>query len=252
MELDRFTGRIGVAARMQLALDGEWERAWRLNPDRETPARYDLKRWLDRSSSFAFEVFFEDIGFGEFFAGVRPEGFDADRSATLTRSILANLRAHPSFEDTIRLLRDSVSRALFADTCDFVALGQVDAWRSTRAYRLWSKGEGRPSPKALWRRLERSAPQHVRPQQGPVAAEIAFVKPCPHWLGIPVSGGGGGLDWRLLSKIVALAASRAPSSVAAAGSERAIPPEITVEWRRLPKTRAGVWTALDPGEDPRP
>jgi hypothetical protein len=190
MDYHAFTHQIGFFKNIQLASDGQWERALTLLcEDHPMQQVNDVRDWLSQSSDIALEVFFQDIGFGEAFLGVRLADMSTERKRAVIEQVVAELCAAPSLHsllETIQVLQSTISPSLFKNDCTFVEVGVVNAWRSIGACQVWHVIDAVTTKEALKQRL-RTSPQVLQPLSLPIAAEIAFVTPCAHWVGIPVS-----------------------------------------------------------------
>jgi hypothetical protein len=153
---------------LQVASKGIWEGALSL----EIPVNKTiLSDWLATASDdIALEIFFGEAAF----IGLRLKPFQ--HLAELMRFCDS-----PSIDS----LRDIFAvPELFRGKPDFAELGVVNAWRSVGAKLVWQQGESLPTLDNLEKLLEDS-PLWI--QSKPLALELAYTKPLPHWRAVPVS-----------------------------------------------------------------
>jgi hypothetical protein len=153
---------------LQFAKNGIWEEALKL----EIPAsKMLLSDWFTSASDdVALEIFFGEASF----AGLRLKPFQ--HQAELMRFC-----DNPSIE----AMRDIFAAPeLFRGKPEFAELGVVNAWKSIGAKLLWRQGEAIPSQEVLAAMLKDSS---LWSQAKPIALELGYTKPFPHWRAVPVS-----------------------------------------------------------------
>lgn len=186
MKWQAVENRMGRYRYMQVALNGRWEAA-KVIPQNGLLSS-ELLAWLVDCTDVALELFFEDIGFGEAFLGVRLEETAVIPPQDLITAIQMELAGAGvlSLHQAVALLRQHISEALFGQPCEFVEVGVVNAWLSTGACLVWCAGETVPTKARLEQKLS-GCPQILQEQDLPIAAEFASTTPMPHWLGIPAA-----------------------------------------------------------------
>lgn len=169
-----------AARAIQLAPDGQWERATTLPAAR---ASLDAAvAWVANahdSDRNAIEVLFGGPVF-ERLIGVRG-------ASPLLLQLLPGVARPQTWPRAIEAVRGVAGPSMFeASTTAFVELGVFNAWHTFGAARLWSASEGRPAPETVVARALASAHgSAVRP--GPILLERAWTSPVEHWIGQDVS-----------------------------------------------------------------
>jgi len=178
---------------MQLAADGEWEKAWSW-PVAEPPTDSALDDWLDANAGdVAAEIFFSD-GTGDdvtgLFIGVRIADLSASARRFFLRHTVDRLRTREW--PTLSTVVDNWWSTITPGTKptgggpDVLELGVVNAWRSVGARTVWKKGDPAGDETQLRDLLGSHSPL-LRPQPLPIAVELAYGSPRPQWLALPVS-----------------------------------------------------------------
>jgi hypothetical protein len=153
---------------LQFAKNGHWEEALRL----EIPAsKAILSDWLaSASEDVALEIFFGEASF----VGLRLKPFHHEAE-------LMRFCENPSIEHLRGIF---ATPELFLGKPDFAELGVVNAWKSIGAKILWRQGEAIPTLENL---VEMLADSPLQTAAKPLALELGYTKPLPHWRAVPVS-----------------------------------------------------------------
>jgi hypothetical protein len=184
----------GRPSHLQFASDGAWEKAL------VCPGPGELTAWLEAApSDVAFEIFMEaSVGLARF-AGIRLASLPSSECSRICTDAIADFSAMRKEEAPAILswLRRLVRlEQLFRELPAYCEIGVVDAWRSSGPVRFWTAMSG-ISPSRAFRELREREPRLMASFVNPVAIELAFEKPLPHWLGFIVSvqdGAGHRLD----------------------------------------------------------
>lgn len=159
-----------------------------------------MMAWLDSApTDIAWEVFLADgAGLDQFF-GIRLAGLS---KAEQQRFCVDALRFFDSpgrrnGQDFLELARDLLAAPqLLNEQPSFLELGVVNAWRSMGPVRLASAPRASMACEELQQALA-AHPHYSEIRANPIAIELAFDSPLPHWLGVVVScpyAGGHRLD----------------------------------------------------------
>lgn len=178
-------------AKLQFATDGAWEHALILRAgEAEAAARF--VRWLPATErEYAVEAFFDapqPTGAVACFWGVRfahPSRAVTDAMREMTDALASG--EYP-LRDARRTLERAAGGAFFASSPAFGELGQLNNWAPFGPLRFFSRGDAPVSAvcDALAAALAAN-PRFLAPTELPVALEIAWTHPVPHWFGFVVS-----------------------------------------------------------------
>jgi hypothetical protein len=188
----------GRARRLQLAANGEWEKALVLSHG--APQLDEMIAWLDSApADIAWEVFLADDAGPEQFFGIRLAGLS---QAEQQRFCIEALRffdscGRRSGQDFLAFARDLFAAPqLLNGQPSFLEMGFVNAWRSMGPVRLESAPRASMACEELQQALA-AHPHYSEIRANPIAIELAFDAPLPHWLGVVVSrphAGGHRID----------------------------------------------------------
>lgn len=173
------------------------------------PSPAEVSLWLreyaaEGAADIAVEVFFHEpggesgkgsggeSGDGRVFLGMRrPELEDPVRAGAFVHAVTASLA-----DGSCARLADAVRRwwwpGAFTGPPHALDLGVVNAWHSVGPARVWRTGAPPPEPEDIAERLA-TRPELLAPSELPLAVEVAYGHPWPHWLGIQLHRAGGPL-----------------------------------------------------------
>lgn len=178
---------------MQLAADGEWEKAWSW-PIAGPPSDSALQSWLDANAGdIAAEVFFDDGTSDDvtgLFIGVRIADLNRSERSSFLRCTIDKLRNGdwPSLRTVVDNWWSTISSEAKPSNSgpDTLEVGVVNAWHSVGARVVWERGDPGSDETTLRELLGSDSPL-LRPQPLPIAVELAYRSPRPQWLALPVS-----------------------------------------------------------------
>ncbi len=176
----------GTARSVQFVEDGNWKRAQVFHYAHEAAA---LKNWLHLASNkIALEIAFEDeTGQGAFF-GVRLAGITKRREMCLQVLEYFGEPGKRSIQDFLRDVHSPfVGFPFMRDQPELLELGVVHEWRAFNPVKFWKKDSKQEPETGLKTAL--GAYTHYRDQlfEQPLAIELAYQLPVPHWLSIIIS-----------------------------------------------------------------
>jgi hypothetical protein len=178
----------GRAQRLQLAANGEWEKALVLSHG--APQLDEMIAWLDSApADIAWEVFLAGDADLEQFFGIRLAGLSkAEQQRFCTDALrFFDSRGRRTGQDFLAFARDMFAAPqLLNGQPSFLEMGVVNAWRSMGPVRFAST----PCAVVAYEGLQLALaahPHYSEAHANPIAIELAFNSPFPHWLGVVVS-----------------------------------------------------------------
>ena len=177
----------GTARFIQFAEDGNWQRAQIFTQADDSTA---LKTWLSQSPThkIALEIFFEDAaGQGRFF-GMRLANVAKRRELCLSALAYFGVPEQRSLQDFLRDVHSPfVGYPFMRDKPEMLELGVVHDWRSYGPVKFWKKTDTQSPEAGL--RTALGGHTHYRDQlfDQPLAIELAYQLPIPHWLSVVIS-----------------------------------------------------------------
>lgn len=185
----------GNTTLVQFAQNGAWENALALRPS-DGAGRFLV--WAGESGGeLAVEIFSSSIERDDdCFVGVRFEDTSPERLAALADLVARFSQGDLPFPCAIETLGEIAGGALFVGEPDFLELGMFNYWKPFGPRRFWSRGDEGNKTDALDAVLSAN-PRYTEPTQRPIALEIAYAEPAPHWAGFLVSCLGEDRRWRL-------------------------------------------------------
>jgi hypothetical protein len=187
---------------IQLAVNGEWERACRLYPPPAHPEPASFRPVGD----LALEIFFPDHieqPLHAPFVGIRFERGSRILRAKFLRDVVDAVQSRrvATPAQVASWMSHRLQQRLFQGIPDRCELGIVNSWRSLESLRIQVRpGNG-------WiDHIARAAPHLLELTATPVAVEFAFTTPRAHWWALPVSApeaSGYRLDQALLEAALA-------------------------------------------------
>ena len=174
----------GRASHLQFAADGAWEKAL------VCPRAADLAAWLKgKSPDVALEIFLKAPVGPARFVGVRLASLPSTERARVCVAAAAKFAAMQEQQapEVLAWLRNLLRLpSLFRTAPAYCELGVVDAWKSNDPVRFWSPAFGASAMLAFDEMLV-TEPRFTGSFANPLAIEVAFEAPLPHWLGFVVS-----------------------------------------------------------------
>ena len=159
-----------------------------------------MKAWLDSTpTDIAWEVFLADGAGLEQFFGIRLAGLSKAEQQRFCVDALRFFDSHGrrTGQDFLEFARDMLAAPqLLNEQPSFLELGIVNAWRSMGPVRLASAPRASMACEELQQALA-AHPHYSEIRANPIAIELAFDSPLPHWLGVVVSrphAGGHRID----------------------------------------------------------
>ena len=205
----RFNSEINL---IQLALDGNWEQALRIEKEKIPLEISEVETFLQRKfRNIGFEVFFKDTENNRMFFGIRYlknkknmlggcqfEGlqFVSKLCAALSpeNQGLADLMSRISYElGGIPLLFGEPSH---------LEIGVVDFWKACGSAILWRQGELKQFSEAGIREKLKYNKQLLYAERNYQAIEFAFEGDYPHWLGLQIGERKNGLYETNISRLI--------------------------------------------------
>jgi hypothetical protein len=195
--------------RVQIAYDGNWMNAWRLDPDALPSPDAAEKAIAGRTTDVAVEFCFELAGGGNYFFGQRRVGQRNDRNALeFVNGALACSRGRDwtDFPDFLSRLsgalpnRGPTGRNFLCRDLDNVEIGITDWWRRGDVVEVWSTDSPAiPERDQLAKELA-PYPSLQKNNINFTCLEFNFRSPLHHWFGIEISDYEGGFHILNISK----------------------------------------------------
>lgn len=169
----------------QIAQNGIWEDAVKIIPNGAytTPPTL-VQRIENMAQDIAIEAFFKDTDNNFYFLGIRIETFPKDTQKIIIQTLLNNTEPHSTLDDiALRIQKALTMDDFLSNTPDLLEIGAEGFWKSYGSYVVWNTD----SALASITDIEQHAPQLLKPFKRPMMLELAWKKPTPYWLGIPIS-----------------------------------------------------------------
>lgn len=195
--------------RVQIAYDGNWMDAWRLDPEAMPSADATEKAIAGRTKDIAVEFCFELAGGGNYFLGQRRVGQPNDPNALdfVNRALACSRgRDWTNLPDFLIRLSDALpnrgptgKNALCQDL-DNVEIGITDWWRRGDVVEVWSGNS--PAIPGHEQMAQALAPYPSLQKNNIkfVCLEFNFRSPLHHWFGIEISDDRDGYHILNISK----------------------------------------------------
>ena len=177
----------GTAREIQFVENSDWKRARKFT---DASDNAQLKAWLARAVTFkiALEICFEDDAGQLVFFGIRL--FNLTKRREICMQALEYF-GEPEKRNIQDFLRDPhspfVGFPFMRDQPELLELGVVHDWRSLGPVKFWKKNDTQSPEQGL--RTALGAHTHYRDQlfEQPLAIELAYQLPIPHWLTVVTS-----------------------------------------------------------------
>jgi hypothetical protein len=149
-----------------------------------------MNAWLDSApTDIGWEVFLADGAGSDQFFGIRLAGLSKAEQQRFCVGALRffDSRGRRSGQDFLEFARNMLAAPqLLNGQPSFLELGIVNAWRSMGPVRFES-APGAPMACEKLQQALAAHPHYSEIRANPIAIELAFDSPLPHWLGVVVS-----------------------------------------------------------------
>lgn len=176
--------KAGKTTLLQLTMDGAWENAQALRPGN------DGRRFLawagEGGGELAIEAFSCIAADDDCLVGARFEKTPPKTTRALVDFVARFSRGDLPFERAIEILGAIAGGPLFRGESQFMELGMFNNWKPFGPLRFWNCDDAGDKTVALDAALA-ATPRYLEPTKLPIALEIAFTAPLPHWAGFIVS-----------------------------------------------------------------
>ncbi len=188
-----------TATHLQFARDGVWEEALELDLHEHKKSK-KLRAWLEETTTpdIAVEIFFKQNhpdrehfhGIGKQFFGMRLSSMPREEQLILCPALLEYFNSHGrhtwrAFRDNFDLLKQF---NFLQGMPSFIEMGAIGAWQSHGPVKFWQPDTKISVQDAFSRARVNNG--HYNLVEKPVAIEVAFEEPIPHWSGTIISARG--------------------------------------------------------------